>query len=200
MRWTAKAMVVLAMASLGATCGPKAPPHWIIAAYGDSLTSHGKWFDALPGAWIPLDHGVAGETCAQIVSRLEAEIDTLVADRVVILCGTNDVRSGAYDADATVASIAAGMAAAQSAGISVVIGAPPPQFDAIQGVVNTRLSDLRDRLETLAVLNGAELADIWSVFWSFGDPLPLYSPDFIHPNSAGEDEIGNEIRLAICCR
>ncbi len=199
MRRLRLALILLGTALFAASCpkGSRSIPQLTVAAFGDSLTSHGKWFGSMPQSWTMLDHGEAGQICAEIIDRLEADLPASTADSVVILCGTNDVRRGGYSLAATAGAIENGILIAKALGMTVVVGAPPAEFGTKEDIWNPRLAELRDELESLAAVHGVELADIWTPFWNHPDPLSLYDPDGVHPNAEGREILGGVLLLAL---
>lgn len=200
MRRQRLALILLCAGLLAATCnrggGNGGLPPLTVAAFGDSLTSYGKWFPSMPSVWTMLDHGASGQICSEVMDRLETDLPATGADSVVILCGTNDVRRGGYSLEATVAEIELGVVFAQALGMTVVVGAPPPEFGAKEDVWNARLVALRDELALLADVYDVGFADAWTPFWNHPDPPSLYE-DGVHPNAEGREILGGVILLAL---
>lgn len=190
-------VLLLSLLLLGAKCESDA--RWIVT-FGDSLTSGRKWFVGMPRNWIMIDRGVAGETCAEVVARLENDMPDLRGETVVIQCGTNDVRRGGYTLSGTASEVELGILVGQALGLRVVVVAPPPQYDFKGETVNSRLEPLHYEIESLAQLHGAGFADLWEPIWNHPDPLSLYEPDGIHLNADGRRLMADLMHLALLLR
>ena len=174
----------------------RADPRARVVLMGDSITEFWTDADALAGpGWYAVNRGIAGQNAAQMLLRFQADAIDLAPRAVVLLCGTNDLRSYAGPpaalAEAALARIAPAMTSmadiATARGVAIALCTLPPvgrQPDtyrdpaAIVGV-NRWIADF-------ARARGVPLVDYHAALADAAGRLPAaLSDDGVHPNPAG---------------
>lgn len=156
------------------------PAGWNIICFGDSLTygtgaSEGKDYPALLAEMVPdpvINAGVPGDTTAQALARLEADVLARDPKMVLITLGGNDLKNG-VDRETAFNNLRRIVEAIQTAGALVVIGGVDIPFYG---------RGFGDAYRELAAETGSLL--IPNVFDDImGRPGRM--SDQIHPNDAG---------------
>jgi lysophospholipase L1-like esterase len=151
--------------------------HQRVVFLGDSITA--RWHLQSFFTDQAINKGVEGQTAEQIASRFQSDVVALQPATVVILAGSNDVRSGATDFSSAMDSLAAMAAQAQANGIRAIVCTLPPidgHMDAVRSYNQLLTSDPRfsvscNYYRALTDLNG--------------NPLPGILHDEIHPSAVG---------------
>lgn len=161
------------------SCGSSPPIdlHQRVVFLGDSITA--RWHLQSFFTDEPINKGVEGQTAEQVASRFQSDVVALQPETVVILAGSNDVRSGATDFSSAIDSVAAMAAQAQANGIRAVVCTLPPingHLDAVRQYNQLLTSD--PRLSVSCDYYGA-LTDL------DGNPLPAILHDDVHPSEVG---------------
>lgn len=136
----------------------------------------------------PVNKGVAGQTTAQMLARLNADVIDLAPRYCHILGGTNDVGLGVSTAT-TIANIDSMISQLQAAGISVAIGTVIP-----------RGSPTTDQLNAIATINAhiralsVPVIDYHAAL-DDGAGLPVAGTlsDGVHPNRLGASRMGHRL-------
>jgi lysophospholipase L1-like esterase len=192
----------------------------VVVCVGDSITAAGVYegflqsiLDRLyPGAGIRIvNRGQGGQTAAAAKNLLRPAIDADRPTLATFMFGVNDTRWSAGDEEAKAAAFVAGLTAAVDlAATNEVVplllreshfshGKAPDEFATkVNGVLN-RLLAAQDAfaaargvpvIDTLGAYKRA-LATAWEA-----DPRYEFSPDIVHPNSAGHAALAGEILRA----
>jgi lysophospholipase L1-like esterase len=161
------------------------PPHGVVFI-GDSITANQN----LPAYYTesPLyNDGISGQTSMQIHQRFAAALDNHPdADTVVLECGTNDIFTGQYSADNTMAEIAAMVTIAGQKNKRIIVATVLPRQGA--GIIGTdqQLAALIAALNVRIKAQAVEVVDYHKVLSDAQDqPLPGVLMDGIHPTDSG---------------
>ncbi|MEV0251755.1 GDSL-type esterase/lipase family protein [Nocardia sp. NPDC050712] len=157
------------------------PPGGILFL-GDSITEFGVWSEWFPGAPI-VNRGVAGETTAQVLLRIEDALNEPTA--VFLLIGTNDLTGAVPTAD-IVDNLRKMLHAIRThaPGASVIVQSIMPRALAYREEV----IHLNHRYRELVDAVGANVAylDLWPVLATpEGTLRPELTEDGLHLNGAG---------------
>ena len=134
---------------------------------GDSIT---QWWS------LPLhDHGIAGQTTAQMLPRFAANVLNQGYERVIILGGTNDTVQG-VDPAITLANLNAMAAQAAAAGIRPILATIPPLF--ITPDYSPQVFSLNASIRALAQQHGYALLDYFAAIAQHPEVLG----DGVHPH------------------
>ena len=147
---------------------------------GDSITELGHWSEWFPDVTVA-NRGIAGNTSAQVVDRLDA-LGTR-AKTVFLLIGTNDLTLGIKE-DAITANVETIVTHLQStfAGAHIVVQSVMPR----RKRWIARIRSLNARLASVATAHGVEYLDLWPVLADANDELDRsLSLDGLHLNGAG---------------
>ena len=147
---------------------------------GDSITELGHWSEWFPDVTVA-NRGIAGNTSAQVVDRLDA-LGTR-AKTVFLLIGTNDLTLGIKE-DAIVANVETIVTHLKStfAGAHIVVQSVMPR----RKRWIARIRSLNARLASVATAHGVEYLDLWPVLADANDELDRsLSLDGLHLNGAG---------------
>lgn len=135
--------------------------------------------------------GISGQTTAQMVLRMPADVLRLRPHRLHLLAGTNDIagNTGPYSEDATYANLAMMITIARDAGIDVLLGSVPPAASFYwqpQLRPAPQIVALNRRLALLAKERGCRWLDYHHVL-SDGDGAMRadFADDGVHPNASG---------------
>ncbi len=170
-----------------------------IVLFGDSIT---EFWQIDPSAIAGLDlinRGIAGQNSSQMLLRFEDDVVALKPRGVVILAGTNDLRSYVGDpaelADSALARIKRNLTAmadiADARGISVVLATLPP-VGTDPGVLRSAgaVRTVNLWIARFATRRGYGLADYHSVLTDRQGNLDArFSEDGVHPNAAGYERM-----------
>jgi lysophospholipase L1-like esterase len=188
-------------ASANAALAAPKPGEDRVVFYGDSITDN--WSKPDYGGFFPgkayVNRGIGGQTTAQMLLRLRADVLALQPKAVVILAGTNDVAGNAGSAtSAQIQDNLASMAElARLHGVKVVLASLLPVSDdkkdaAGQPVNRTRqrptatLRELNAWLSAYAAKNGHVYLDYFSATADAAGLLrPELNDDGLHPNARG---------------
>jgi acyl-CoA thioesterase I len=182
--------VLAALAALLLTsCGsPITDLHQRVVFIGDSITA--RWDLQSFFGTEATNKGIEGQSADQIAARFQNDVINLRPAVVVILAGSNDVRSGT---DLTMARDAVvGMVdSAHAVGIRPIVCTIPPMTDHLDGVqLYNQLLTSDPRLEVScdyhAVLSRPD-----------GTPLPGVLHDGLHPSLSGYLLMAAEIKQVI---
>ena len=163
---------------------------------GDSITEF--WTDAgvLEGRdWHAVNRGIAGQNAAQMLLRFQADAVALTPRAIVLLCGTNDLRSYAGPpvalAEAAKTRIADAVTSmtdiATSRGIAIALCTLPPvgaQSDTYRDPV--AIAGVNRWITDFARARALPLVDYHAALADVASRLPeALSDDGVHPNRAG---------------
>lgn len=196
-------------------------PGDVIVCVGDSVTAAGVYdgflqamLDRLyPEAGIRIvNRGQGGQTSGAAVNLLASALKTERPTLATFMFGVNDTRWSAGDEDAKAAAFTNGlMAAVQLAASNTVTplllreshfshGQAPDEFAA---KVNGVLDRLMAAQDTFAAARQIPVIDTQGAYkralaaaWA-ADPRYEFSPDIVHPNSAGHAALAGEILRAL---
>jgi lysophospholipase L1-like esterase len=172
----------------------------VVAGFGDSLTWAPGYLAQLPDEWETINLSQGGEVSWNGVERLGDLLPTLVADVVVVMEGSNDVRHPAYTLELSVESLSTMLQAIQAFGMAAVLMAPPPllPYDPTEPT-NERLHELSAALAVVADEHGVPFVDLLPTFADLDDldDLERYYYDPIHPNDLGSGVIARAAAPAI---
>jgi lysophospholipase L1-like esterase len=168
-----------------------------VAGFGDSLTHGHDYLNYLPSDMTTLDFGLTGEESWDGVDRLPGVLDTLVADVVIIMEGTNDVRDGSYTNELSLSSLTSMVDMTLDAGFAVVLMAPPIIVDPADPVYDERLAYLSGALEWVAADRGVPFVDLYDIFSGLADPTPYFQEDGVHAADPGRMLIASSVEPAI---
>ena len=196
-------------------------PGDVIVCVGDSVTAAGVYdgflqtmLDRLyPEAGIRVvNRGQGGQSSGAAVSLLDSALKTEHPTLATFMFGVNDTRWSAGDEDAKAAAFTNGLTAAVELAASNSVtplllreshfshGQAPDEFAAKVNGVLDRLMAAQDAfaaerkipvIDTQGAYKRA-LAAAWAA-----DPLYEFSPDIVHPNSAGHAALAGEILRAL---
>jgi lysophospholipase L1-like esterase len=126
--------------------------------------------------------GVSGNTTAQMLARIDADVIALAPDLCVVLAGTNDVGTAVATAT-SIANITAMVDRLQSAGIRPVLCTIPPRDDGFL----TAIAALNAAVKETAARRGLTLLDFHAalVDSTDGGYVSTYTSDGVHPIRAG---------------
>jgi GDSL-like Lipase/Acylhydrolase family len=168
------------------TSSPVAPvaPVVIPATYSAALNSTSDFIGASIIQYWPMpmhNNGIAGQTSGQVLTRFASDVLNHGYQRVIILCGTNDILQS--DPNLTTelpANLKAMADMATSAGIEVVLSKLPPVT--ANGVnLNSTVISANNAIAQMASQNGYLIVDYYTPL--FGHPE--YFVDGIHPTPDG---------------
>ena len=131
---------------------------------------------------LPLHNGgIAGQTTSEVLARFKSDVVGHGYERVIILCGTNDILNNSPNLTTEIAGNLKMMGEiATEAGLEVVLGELPPAVSA--GVdLSPTISVVNAAIAQLAKEQGYLLVDYFSPMSGH----PEFFSDGIHPNSAG---------------
>ena len=196
-------------------------PGDVIVCVGDSVTAAGVYdgflqvmLDRLyPGAGIRIvNRGQGGQTASSAAGLLNSAVKTEQPTLATVMFGVNDTRWSAADVEAKVVAFVAGLTAvADLAETNNVVplllrkshfshGQAPDEFAAKVNGVLDRLMAAQDAfaakrkipvIDTQGAYKRA-LAAAWAA-----DPRYEFSPDIVHPNSAGHAAMAVELLRAL---
>jgi lysophospholipase L1-like esterase len=209
MRFRAISAVMLALACSSPT-EPRAAETDVIFL-GDSFVQSFQelvpWFGPAATSWINDGHG--GLECAQLRSRIPAEVDTAVSHTAVVLIGINDViLSQERQTDAAYLStcLAAVASDLQARGVRVVMSTLLPVSSALAtsrpvsaDYVNGMIRQVNANLRVRARAGAFTLADS---YLSFIGPDSagigtMYNADGLHPNKAALQPLADRLAAAL---
>jgi lysophospholipase L1-like esterase len=203
------ALTFVAVGFLGCPPSDPSPGVFIVAAYGDSLTSDWEGVQSgypwlLPAAWQKLNRGAYNEPGVIGAPRAQADAASLYTsdhvDAVVLMWGTNDLAWGAFIEDdddyneavrdPLVNALVDAVVALRVQYIDVVVCVPPPTANDNEALVRRR-DDLRVIFQETFPAYGAPVVD-FSTNW----PANLWS-DGLHLNAAGKTYVANAVAGAL---
>lgn len=214
-------LCVLSTASVATAEPAYLRPGEVIVCVGDSVTHAGVYdgflqamLDRLyPGAGIRIvNRGQGGQTSGAAVALLESALKTEHPTLATFMFGVNDTRWSAGDEDAKAAALVAGLTAAvdlaeKNQVVPLLLreshfshGQAPDGFADMVNKVLDRLMAAQDAfaaerqipvIDTQGAYKRA-LAAAWAA-----DPRYEFSPDIVHPNSAGHAALAGEILRAL---
>jgi len=135
--------------------------------------------------------GNSGELSAQILARLDREMNARDSGFVLILAGTNDAIRGP-SVDVIAANLSSMVARVSARGRTPVIGTLPPLLGGRFAAVNARVIAINNKIKQL---EGVEIADHYAALlerWSSNT-----SGDFIHLGVNGNTIVAREWADAI---
>lgn len=137
--------------------------------------------------------GISGQVTAQMKERFYDDVVALAPDKVVLLCGTNDIaeNDGAYNEDKTFGNIVAMVETAKNNGIMPYLSTVLPVYvypwnKAIADVPQ-KIDSLNKRIIKYGEANGITVIDYFSAMVA-EDGFSLreeYCYDGVHPNLTG---------------
>jgi lysophospholipase L1-like esterase len=168
----------------------------------DSSSAHAA-FASGGRLWYPKNAGVAGETSAQILARVDSDVVAFAPHIGVIAAGTNDARVGVSRADFST-NIAAIVKKFRAAGIFPVLRTVPPIYDTSaaggESAARRRVSEYNAWIKEWAPAQGIPVVDLYS---EFVDPTngrirsPYAYGDGIHFTVDGYVKQGQMIAAAL---
>ncbi len=195
-------------------------PGEVVVCVGDSVTAAGVYDSFLqamldrmyPEAGIRIvNRGVGGQTASAAVNLLRSAIDTEHPTLATFMFGVNDTRWSAGDEEAKAAAFVAGLTTAVDLAAANDIpplllreshfshGQAPDEFVTTVNGVFDRLMAAQD---AFAATRGVPVIDTLAAYkrglaaaWS-ADPRYEFSPDIVHPNSAGHAALAGELLRA----
>jgi lysophospholipase L1-like esterase len=170
-----------------------------IVFMGDSITE--GWKDKRPAFFAPgrVNRGISGQTTAQMVLRMMADVVDLKPRAVHIMAGTNDIagNTGPMTQEMTRNNIRAMTALAQQHGVKVILASIPPaaSFSWRPGLETlTPMRQLNGWIETFASQKGATWVDYHPALATpQGAMRPGFAHDGVHPTEAGYDAMAGVI-------
>jgi lysophospholipase L1-like esterase len=172
-----------------------------VVFFGDSITDN--WSKPESGGFFPgkpyVNRGIGGQTTAQLLLRLRADVVELQPAAVVILAGTNDIAGNAGPAslDQIQDNLASMAELCRAQGIRVVLASLLPVSDDKRDANGQPLTRTRQRptekirelnrwLAGFAAKNGHVFLDYFSATADArGLLLPALNDDGLHPNARG---------------
>ncbi len=154
------------------------------ATFSDTLNTTSDFIGASIINYWPMpmhNDGIAGQTTAQVLARFSTVVLNHGYQRVIILCGTNDILQNTPNLIAELtANLQAMTDIASGAGIEVVLGElPPATYNGVD--LTPTVNAVNAAIIQLATQHGYLLVD-------YNTPLLGHPEDFvdgIHPNAAG---------------
>jgi lysophospholipase L1-like esterase len=168
-------------------------PRGSILFLGDSLTAEGDW-----PRWFPehdvRNHGVAGDTTDQIVSRLDAVVDER-PDAIAFLAGTNDLAMR-KSVEHIVRNIEYALVSIRRdlPGVRMLLQSILPRGREFADLIQ----DANRHLRQFAPNVRAQYLDLWPAFaQEDGEIDPQFSDDRLHLNDRGYEAWLAELRPAV---
>jgi len=125
--------------------------------------------------------GIPGQTSPQVLARFSSTVLNHGYQRVIILCGTNDILDGLPNLTTELPANLKAMAdIATDAGIEVVLSKLPPLDN--DGNYNPQVIAADNAIGQMAAENGYLIVDYYTPI--VGHP-EYFNSDGIHPNAAG---------------
>jgi hypothetical protein len=167
-----------------ATVSTPSAPVPLPTTFSDSLNSTSDFIGASIINYWPMpmhNDGIVGETTSQVLARFSTAVLNNGYQRVIILCGTNDIIQNTSNLTTELTGNLQVMARiAADAGIKVVLSELPPATS--NGVdLNASVNAVNSAIIALAARDGYLLVD-------YNTPMvghPEYFVDGVHPNAAG---------------
>jgi len=134
--------------------------------------------------------GVGGDTCADVNRLLDARLREYQPERVVLVCGENDLAAG-QGVDPAFAEFRTAIGKILGAGArAVYLGTKPePDTGSLHGKYRQYDAKIRDYVEALAVNDGGSpplvMVDVYPAFVGMGNPRNLYAGDGLHLSDRG---------------
>jgi lysophospholipase L1-like esterase len=158
---------------------------------GDSITESWASFEPDFFAGDVLDRGISGQTTAQMLVRLRADVLDLHPAVLHIMAGTNDVagNTGPTSLADIQGNIASMVEQARTHGVRVILASIPPAAGIpwrpeVQPAVS--IAAMNDWLRHYAARERLVYVDYYSVLSDGRGGLKAgFSPDGVHPNAAG---------------
>lgn len=187
-----------------------AGPNKRVATIGDSNTQGfglsstetypARVQQALPNVWTVDNYGVGGTTCPQVLGNYNTTVKPLNYGTVVVMCGTNDLRTTGDSAATIYANILEIWRAAKAAKVKVIAMTILPA-GASSGTGITYTQAMEDRrvavnasLRAGAAAEGVTLVDLESTFAGAGSPpAMLHSLDGLHLDATGAQLVANVV-------
>jgi lysophospholipase L1-like esterase len=166
--------------------GPATTPLLLL---GDSLTGGGRWEESFPD-WEVVNSGVAGDTTADVASRLDDVIAKQPAV-VVLMAGTNESRR------ATVEQVVRGL---EDILFQLRHGLPDARLVVCSVLPREReradwIRDVNIHVRQFAPTVKAEFLDLWPVFAEEdGELAAEFTADRLHLNERGYDAWSEQLR------
>lgn len=179
--------------------------------FGDSITLNQTWFttvdDSTGNRFSITNKGTSGNTTADLVSRVAADVTASSPRYVTVLGGSNDITNSAISSATTIANLASLYSTITGAGGAVLACTLPPRDNASQGdrltaAQQTKLREVNAWIRAnYTSYSGARLCD-WSYALSYDGtdetkPLAANFTDQVHPNSTGAAIMATVLRQAI---
>ena len=168
------------------TASPSSPVTVVVAptTYSSALNSTSDFIGASIIHYWPMpqhNDGVPGQTSPQVLARFSSAVLNHGYQRVIILCGTNDILDGLPDLTTELPANLKAMAdIAKSAGIEVVLSKLPPANSNGTDLDGT-VTAANNAIAQMAAQNGYLIVDYYTPL--FGHPEDFV--DGIHPNASG---------------
>lgn len=140
-----------------------------------------------------IGRGISGQVTSQMRERFADDVIALSPEKVVLLCGTNDIaeNDGDYSEDKTFGNIVAMVEAAEKNGIrpylSTILPVHEYPWNKSIADVPKKISSLNNRIKNYAISKGITIVDYFSVMVA-DDGRSLredYCFDGVHPNMTG---------------
>ncbi len=194
------------------------PSHTVIMALGDSITAgapafrspaefppdghgnpqsqYGYWIEKKHPEWKLINRGISGQTSAQILARLNQELETFKPEKVILMAGVNDIFQG-YPAEVTIQNLQSLYDELSRRGIPVMTltilpyrGLTPEKF--------ARLQKINQWIKSDAAQKELGFCDTFAVMHAPGNPKELLgTPDGLHPDAASYQIMGVAITAAL---
>ncbi len=170
----------------------EAPP----AGRGNPQSQYEYWIQQKHPDWKIVNRGIAGQTTANILSRVESELDAVNPRAVILMAGVNDIFRG-YAPDQTTDNLTAIANRIHRRNIPVMMltilpyrGLTPAKFARLQKI-NTWIRDFSAHA-------AFGFCDTYAALRDPQDPGQLTgSPDGLHPDVAGYRTMGEAIAAAL---
>ena len=171
-----------------------------VAGFGDSMTWPPGYLVQLPSEWETVNLSQGGECSWDGLVRLQQLLPTLEADVVILMEGTNDVRSIYYTFPRSIESFTGMIDAVLDAGLLPVLMAPPPMLpwdpNGPADHANGQLQALATALADLADSKGIPFVNLLDIFAAL-DNLDSYYLDGLHLDADGSGVIASALAPVI---
>jgi lysophospholipase L1-like esterase len=144
--------------------------------------------------------GLGGDTTAQMLARLSADVFAYTPDWVSVLGGINDLTGGVASAT-TIANLGSIYDQVLAAGCRLVACVVLPSTSINTGALQTTVDSINNFIRSYAAAHAPViLVDWWNAFRSAPgsyEPAPGYTSDGKHPSTSGASVMGGEWATAL---
>lgn len=151
---------------------------------------------ALGSAWTVDNYGVGGTTCPQVLGNFNTNVKSLGYGTVIVMCGTNDIRTTGDSAATIYANIREIWLAAKATHAKVVALTIPP-FAGASGFVpehETRRAAINANIRAGAAAEGVTLVDIEAATSNGASPPALaHTLDGLHLDATSAQAVANVV-------